>query len=223
VTFPLTADPGSLGQPLVDEDNPVIVCGEAVLLELQTYLLLADRIHPVLALALCEEEQEDCARWHADVRQVVGADARIYFLSDESLLSGLRDRLGRRLALVPSAARIWWPGLSTRSDPGDHPLVLQLDGESRSETLAELARQFDLSRPHVRRELKLIEDARALAEHRLAQIVEQDQRTAERLRDAHRERHREATRAQAAEARLHAALARLAECDCEEQAAGNRR
>ena len=200
----------------------MFICSEPELLDLQTYLLFTDRIHPVVALALYEAE-DDSALWQQEVRQIVGDSARIYFISDELLLSRLGEGIGRRLALASGSARVWWPGLSTRSDPGDHPLVLQLDGESRTETLGELARQFDLSRPHVRRELKLIEDARALAEHRLAQTVEQDQRTAERLRDAHRERHREATRAQAAETRLDAALARLAECGCQETSAGNRR
>jgi DNA-binding transcriptional ArsR family regulator len=212
---PFTADLGSSARPSVLEDSAAILGDEQELLDLQSHLLFADRTHPVVALALGEEEIEDAALWHEEIRPIVGPDTQIFFI-EEHLLGSLRDGLGRKLALTPGSARIWWPGLSTRSDPGDHPLVLALEGESRIDVLAELARQFDLSRPHVRRELKLIEDARALAEHRLAEVVEQDQRTAERLRDAHRERHREATRAQAAEARLNDALQRLAECDCEE-------
>ncbi len=217
MTLPFAADLGSTTRPSTIDDGPTIVGEEQELLDLQTQLLLADRTHPVVALTLDEEEIDAAVLWLEEIRPIVGPDTRVYFV-EEPLLSLLREGLGRKLALTPGSARIWWPGLSTRSDPGDHPLVLALEGESRVDVLAELARQFDLSRPHVRRELKLIEDARALAEHRLAEIVEQDQRTAERLRDAHRERHREATRAQAAEARLNDALKRLAECDCEESA-----
>jgi DNA-binding transcriptional ArsR family regulator len=213
MTPPLTADREAIRRSATHDDPPVILGSEPELLDLQEYLLFADRLHPVVAFALCREENDDVALWHEQVRRIVGSDARIYFIFDEFLLACLRDGLGRRLALTPGSARVWWPELSKRSDPGDHPLVLQLDGESPAETLAELARQFDLSRPHVRRELKLIEDARALAEHRLSEIVEQDQKTAERLRDAHRERHREATRAQEAETRLQATLARLVECE----------
>jgi hypothetical protein len=217
MTPPLTVDPGSRPRPSEHQDEPVVICSEPELLHLQADLLFADRIHPIVALAL-DDDAEDLTLWHEEVRRIVGTAVPIYFIPGEPLLSRLREGLSRRLALAPGSARVWWPGLSTRSDPGDHPLVLRLDGESRIDTLVELARQFDLSRPHVRRELKLIEDARALAEHRLALAVEQDQRTAERLRDAHRERHREASRAHAAEIRLSAALARLAECGGEESA-----
>jgi DNA-binding transcriptional ArsR family regulator len=212
MTLHFAADLGSTDRTST-LNGPTIVADEQELLDLQTHLL-ADRTHAVVTLVL-GEETDDAARWHEEIRAIVGPDTHVYFV-DEMLLGPLREGLGRRLALTPGSARIWWPGLSTRSDPGDHPLVLALEGESRTDVLAELARQFDLSRPHVRRELKLIEDARALAEHRLAETIEQDQRTAERLRDAHRERHREATRAQAAEARLSDALKRLAECGCEE-------
>jgi DNA-binding transcriptional ArsR family regulator len=211
---PFAAHLGSTPRPSTLEDGPTVVEDEQELLDLQAHLLFADRTHPVVALAI-GEESEDSSLWHEEIRPIVGPDTEIYFI-DEFLLDRLREGLGRKLALTPGSARIWWPGLSTRSDPGDHPLVLALEGESRTDVLAELARQFDLSRPHVRRELKLIEDARALAEHRLAETIEQDRRNAERLRDAHRERHREATRAQAAEVRLNDALKRLAECDCDE-------
>ncbi len=215
MTFPLATDLDSSAHASALIDGPMVVEDEPELSNLQAVLSYPDRTQPVVALALCEEETDDIALWHEELRPIVGEHTQVYFLAPH-LLGSLREGLGRKLALLEGSARIWWPGLSTRSDPGDHPLVLALEGESRGDVLAEFARQFDLSRPHVRRELKLIEDARALAEHRLAEIVEQDQRTAERLRDAHRERHRESTRAQAAETRLSAALKRLAECGCEE-------
>jgi hypothetical protein len=221
MTLPLAADVGSIPRPSVLQQGPTLVADEQELLDLQAHLLHANRTQAVVALAL-DEETEDIALWYQELRPIVGAVAQIYFILEESLLGRLREGLGHRLALSPGSARIWWPELSTRSDPGDHPLVLALEGESRTEVLAELARQFDLSRPHVRRELKLIEDARALAEHRLAETSEQEQRTAERLRDAHRERHREATRAQAAEARLDEALRQLAACGLEEPVGDSR-
>jgi DNA-binding transcriptional ArsR family regulator len=211
MTFPLATDLDSSARTSALIDGPMLVEDEQELSSLQECLLYPDRTQPVVALALCEEETDEIALWHEEVRPIVGEHTQVYFIAPH-LLGSLREGLGRKLTLLEGSARIWWPGLSTRSDPGDHPLVLALEGESRIDVLAEFARQFDLSRPHVRRELKLIEDAR------LAEIVEQDQRTAERLRDAHRERHREATRAQAAETRLDAALTRLAECGCEEPA-----
>ena len=217
MTFPLATDLDPSARTSMLIDGPMVVEDETELSNLQACVLYPDRTQPVVAIALCEDETDDVALWHEEMRPIVGEHTQVYFIAAH-LLGSLREGLGRKLALLEGSARIWWPGLSARSDPGDHPLVLALEGEGRSDVLAEFARQFDLSRPHVRRELKLIEDARALAEHRLAEIVEQDQRTAERLRDAHRERHREATRAQAAETRLNAVLKRLTECGCGEPA-----
>ncbi len=208
---PLAADPRSQSRPATLRERPVIVGEERELLDLQAHLLHPDRAQPVVGIALYEESEET-ALWLQELRPILGPATQIRFVAEE-LLESLREGLARKLALSPESTRIWWPGLSPRSDPGDHPLVLALDGERRADVISEIARQFDLSRPHVRRELRLIEDARALAEHRLSEIVAQDQRTAERLRDAHRERHREASRAQAAEARLEEALQRLAAYD----------
>ena len=134
------------------------------------------------------------------IRTIVDASARVYVVPNDALLGALRKEVGSKLALAPGAVRIWWPGVTRRSDPGDHPLLLPLAGESPQHMLAEFARQFRLSRPDVRREIKQIEDTRALAEHRLDEAEKKEQTTAQRLRDAHVERHREATRADAAEA-----------------------
>ncbi len=130
---------------------------------------------------------------------VGGGRARVYLLENESLLRELRKRLGSKLALRPDSLRVWWPELTRRSDPEDHPLVLVLEGQSEPEILAELTQQFDLSRPHVRREIKIIEDARRLAEHRREDAESQSETNAERVRDAHKERHRAVIVAEQAE------------------------
>jgi hypothetical protein len=177
--------------------DPVVVCDRSGLRSMLAYVLSGARVHPVVGISASEDGEgpvlEPCA-----VREVVGDRTRIYFVADEDVLEELGERLGARLALCAGAARIWWPNVGERSDPADHPLVLALDGESEGHVLGELARQFDLSRPHVRREMKLIEDCLALAEHNLSLVSAQLEKTAERLRDAHRERHREATRAEGA-------------------------
>jgi transcriptional regulator with XRE-family HTH domain len=134
----------------------------------------------------------------SEIRRVVEPAARVYLIPSDELLRELRSRLRPKLALTPGAIRIWWPGVKQRSDPGDHPLVVPLEGERPEDVLAEFARQFHLSRPDVRREIQQIEDARALAEHRLKEAEAKDRATAQRLRDAHVERNREAARAEAA-------------------------
>ena len=51
MTIPFTADLGAKPRPSALEDSPTIVGDEQELLDLQTHLLLADRAHPVVALA----------------------------------------------------------------------------------------------------------------------------------------------------------------------------
>jgi hypothetical protein len=141
----------------------------------------------------------------ADVRTVTGPAARIYLLAGEDLLPRLQQMLGRRLKIDRGSARIWWPGASLRSDPSDHPLVPALAGERRRDALEEFARQYDLSRPNVRGQIRLIDDTCAFLEHELALMEERNRRLSERLRDTQIESHRQRTRAEAAEARLGAA------------------
>jgi hypothetical protein len=110
----------------------------------------------------------------AGVRALVGSGPRIYYLPGERVLCRLQGMVGQRLALPAGDARVWWPRLSVRSDPGEHPLVLAIEGESRAEMLVEFARRFDLSRPVVRAEIRRIEDARRLAEYELSQALEEN-------------------------------------------------
>ncbi len=182
---------------------------------LKAYLLSPDRTHAVVALTR-SLDTDGPALAPTDVRASAGPGIKIYYIPGEFLLRRLGGVLGGKLALPRGAVRVWWPGLSVRSDPADHPLVLALEGEDGRELLGEFARQFDLSRPHVRREIKLIEDARALSENELAQARERIRSTEKRLRDTQVERRGAATRAQSARDRLGAAMGELSESSCEE-------
>jgi hypothetical protein len=166
--------------------------------------ILDEREQPVVALTLDADGVPVLGL--ADVRAVVGTGVRIHLIAGEDeLLHELRATLGPALALDRGAARVWWPGAGLRCDPADHPLVLALEGEPSAVTLEELALQFDLTRPRVRAQIRLIEDARAFVEHELADAREQSHRVHERLRDAQIECHSLRTRAEAAEAHLAAA------------------
>jgi hypothetical protein len=162
--------------------------------------ILDAREQPVVALTLDADGVPVLG--FADVRAVVGAGVHIYLIAGEDeLLHELRATLGAALALDRGAARVWWPGAGLRCDPADHPLVLALEDEPRATTLEEFALQFDLSRPRVREQIRLIEDARAFVEHELAGAREQSHKLHERLRDAQIEIHSLRTRAQEAQAR----------------------
>jgi hypothetical protein len=179
-----------------EELDAIVVRDQPGVRSMQAHLLSDEREHPVVALTRSLDTGEPVLA-PGDVRSLVGAGPRIYYIPAEQLLDRLEQGLGRALALPAGAVRVWWPGLSAGSDPGEHPLVLELDGEPESVLLAELAREFELSRPLVRREIKLIEQTRRLAENELATAREDN-------RNMKIERHEALARAEAAEASLEA-------------------
>jgi hypothetical protein len=187
--------------------DPILVASKPALRSMQAYLLSGEREQPVVALTWSVETDEPVLA-PEEVRVIVGPGPRIYLIQQEYLLRRLQGLLGP-LALSRGSARVWWPGLSVSSDAGEHPLVLELDGEPHRRLLGEFAREFDLSRPLVRREIKLIEATRRLAEHELAQAGEQN-------REMKIERHEALARAEAAEASLKGRAQQLGEMDCEE-------
>jgi DNA-binding transcriptional ArsR family regulator len=141
-------------------------------------------------------------------RAALGGEADVYAIADESWLEDLSEALGLRLALRPGAMRIYWPGLTAESSAAEHPLVSAVAEGPEQELLEELARAFDLSRPRVRAHVATVEEVRALLEQRLAEMRERLEEVNERLRDVQIERHREAVRADQAQARLAAVAER---------------
>jgi hypothetical protein len=163
--------------------------------------ILGRRDLPVIGLTLSADANRPVLAC-SDVRALVGPGVRIYVIRDDDLLQSMLELIGSRLALGRGAARVWWPGAHPRCDPGDHPAVLALEGEPSRVTLEEFAQQLDLSRPRVRGQIRLIEDARAFLEHELTRSQEQSHKLHERLRDAQIECHSLRIRAEVAEARL---------------------
>jgi hypothetical protein len=160
-----------------------------------------ERDVPIVGLALRSYSSEPVLR-ASDIRSVVGAGARIYLVTSDELLDGLREMLGSRLHLWPGAVRVWWPGASAAAEPGDHPVVLGLEDEDYRVTLNEFAEEFELSRPRVRARIRMIEDSRAYLERELTSARKQNHQVQERLRDAQIDCHELRTRAERAEASL---------------------
>jgi hypothetical protein len=181
-------------------------CSDAVLVVVRSEpgvwsledVLLSDRDAPVIVLTQSQDTLEPVLA-PEKVRAVAGEAAAIYYMPGDYLLEQLRRTLGSALAVSRGAVRTFWPGLSTRSDPADHPLVPILEGELEVDALAEFARQFDLSRPAVRQEIRLIEDARSVLQSELDAADNELRTTAEQLRDANIARHEALTRAEQAE------------------------
>lgn len=129
--------------------------------------LFAERHIPIVVLT--EQSAEKPILPVREVRLIVGGEAEIFLLADH-LTAQLRTRLGRNFGVSRGMARIFWPGLSLASDPFDHPLVAVLDVETPEAALAEFAHQFDLSRPHIRKEIKLIEALCSNAERQATRL-----------------------------------------------------
>jgi hypothetical protein len=136
-----------------------------------------------------------------EVRAIAGADALIYLISDE-LLPEFRRTVGPRLALASGMARIFWPELTLQSDPFDHPLVTILDVELTESALAEFAAQFDLSRPHIRREINMLEALRATLSRENARLKADLRQCQRELGDRHQDLRDALARAEHAERQL---------------------
>jgi hypothetical protein len=92
------------------------------------------------------------------VRDIVGPRAHLVYVPGCDLRLRLRGLLGRGLAVAAGSVRVYWPGLSAGSDPGEHPLVPVLPDEPERAALAAFRLSFDLSRCGVRQEIALMED-----------------------------------------------------------------
>lgn len=226
---------GGMGAGLAERIGDLGVVEVRTKQELRSLIgyLLGERSQPVIGLAPLEGADMTVLPPRG-VRAIVGPDPRIYVLRRDSLLGQLTKALGRGLTVTVGAARIWWPGLARTSDPFDHPLVLQVDSEHAGSLLEEFARQFDLSRPRVREEIKNLDGVRGLLELELERTQDALATSDERLRDEQIARHSAERRAAALERKettgrveelLHALIfrewiARLTEADRREHPLG---
>jgi hypothetical protein len=181
---------GGIGEGLAEPiaDLSVVEVGRKQELRSLVGYLLGERSQPVIGLALLEGAEMTVLPPRG-VRAIVGAGPQIYVIRRDSLLGQLTKALGRGLTVTVGAARIWWPGLARTSDPFDHPLVLQVDSEHAGSLLEEFARQFDLSRPRVREEIKNLDGVRGLLELELERTQDALATSNERLRDEQIARH----------------------------------
>jgi hypothetical protein len=201
------------GAMTIEDSGVLVVRSQAGMQSLEDFLL-GERVVPAVVLSQSADTFQPVLS-PAGIRATIGVEGAIYYVPGEQLLRQLRAVFGHALALSRGAVRIFWPGLSIRSDPADHPLVPILDGEGEGEALGEFARQFDLSRPRVRSEIKLIEDARSVLQSELDAARRDTHRVAEQLRDANIDRHEAVTRAERA-VELPAEDPRMGATGCEE-------
>jgi hypothetical protein len=188
-------------------DELIVVADKPDLKKLAELLLSPERALPVVGLTPSLGSVEPPLSFR-DLHAITGQDVPVYFLGPP-FAAQLQHTLTQKLAVPRGASRIWWPGLSRRSDPRDHPVVRELEGEHEDSMLLEFARQYDLSRPHVRRELKIIDGALAVAEQKLTEAADEQRHTAEQLRNTQIELHDALSLAAVAELRLTVTLQKL--------------
>ena len=176
------------------------------------WILSADRSEPVIAVSSVAGSDYPVLTC-AQVRRVVGAAPRVYELSDELLLGRLEGKLGPRLALRQESARVWWPGFTTDSDTGDHPLLLAMDSGSSEEFLKQFARAFYLTRPLVKAEMDLVRDMAKVDDLELARARRRTEAAEARALTADRAREKAQKKAEKAQARAR----EIAELPIEEQ------
>lgn len=149
------------------EPDPIVVRTSSQLASLEAYLLSSDRDQLAVALMPIESNWLE----PSDVRAIVGPAPRIYLVRGQFLLR--LQRIPGALALQSGSARIWWPGLTSDSDPADHPIVLPLAGESQQAVLDEFTGALDLSRPTVRKEIKRLQGALSFHESQLDKAIQE--------------------------------------------------
>lgn len=140
--LPRSADRGgALGDTVVsprrssyiEVTSPVAVGG------LLAEIFSAERAYPVVALTMSPYPGAPSFD-PLEVRAVIPVEARLYLVPPGRFERELSASLPFGLGLAPSAVRIWWPGLSVRSNPLDHPMVRVWSADGEGRALAELAR-----------------------------------------------------------------------------------
>ena len=161
--------------------------------------LVGTRCYPIVLVALAVDSDKPVFA-PRQLQTVAGSNLRIY------VLPGLHPfhrpaviAANSHLAVPRGCARICWPQLSAQSDPYDHPLVSCREGESDRDVVERFAREFDLSHPRVRREIKLIESVRVTSEIELEHARARLSDVEQKLRDAGIARHQTGPRAEGAQ------------------------
>jgi hypothetical protein len=163
--------------------EPIVIRDTRGISGLARYLLSGERELPAVGIARSLEVDEPVLST-ADVRAIVSAGPRIYYVPDEEMLGVLEGLLGRVIALPAGGVRVWWPALSVQSVARDHPFVLAHDCETPASVLEEFAKEFDLSRPRVLREIRLIGGLQRIAERERDEAIRRAEAAEARLRDA---------------------------------------
>lgn len=89
---------------------------------LAQFVLDRKRDRPIVCVT-SRDGEVDPAMDPDELRAIVGTGVDIYFVPTGPATRALEAALPARLQVFGGATRIWWPRVSGKSDPGDHPLI----------------------------------------------------------------------------------------------------
>ena len=129
------------------------------------------RDYPIVCLTARPGEREP-ALPAPGVREIVGPGVPIYFVPTRRLTRYLGSLLPPRFDVWDGATRVWWPGVSERSDPIEHPRIYDPSGRYGQDNLQRLAAEFATKpRPELTLKQQLV-----LAERQRSQLTERAER-----------------------------------------------
>jgi hypothetical protein len=140
------------------------------------------RDYPIVCLTARPGERDPALSATA-VREIVGPGVPIYFVGTRRLTRYLGSLLPAHFDVWDGATRVWWPGVSERSDPIEHPRVYDPSGRYGQDSLQRLAAEFATKpRPELTLKQQLV-----LAERQRSQLTERAERLERVLAGTRRE------------------------------------
>jgi hypothetical protein len=129
-----------------------------------------DRRSAVVALT-APGENEQPAFAPGAIWMALAEPVPIYILASPYICWRFADSIGATLAVDGGSARVWWPGVTTESDPTAHPLVRYAPNEEPTARLERFVKEYELSRPTVRQYLRPIQRNLQTAEQTAAKYL----------------------------------------------------
>jgi len=165
-----------------EDAGHIVLSSERELTVLAEEILDPQRDYPIVCLTVRPGERDPALPATA-VREIVGPGVPIYFVRTRRLTRYLGSLLPPHFDVWDGATRVWWPGVSERSDPIEHPRVYDPSGRYGQDSLQRLAAEFATKpRPELTLKQQLV-----LAERQRSQLTERAERLERVLASTRRE------------------------------------
>src|SRR5271165_5133912 len=131
--------PKDLGE--AEDAGYIVLSSERELTVLAEAIRDPQRDYPIVCLTARPGERDPALSANA-VREIVGPGVPIYFVCTRRLTRYLGSLLPPRFEVWDGATRVWWPGVSERSDHIEHPRIYDPSGRYGQDSMQRLAAEF---------------------------------------------------------------------------------